>query len=355
MYLARELTDEGLPVDRPQLRRPQPHHRASRAPQGGGRRPRGRAHPPAGRGAPLVPVRTICRPDRLTQSHRYPRLGEQMEAALQSPEITDTHKSTAPTTSNRMKLSCSRESFLSRLGVAVRGVSTRSAIQALSGVLIRADAGGVELQATDMELGIRIKVDAKVESRGHGGPAGAASARRHPLAARRTTCRSSTARASRTSRSSRVGALPPAHPSARGLPEAARGRRQRAHRGPGRGVRGDDRARGPRGLERRDPAAPHRRARVGLRRRAADGGHRLLPAERQGDEARTALAATWRRTCRPGPFRSWPRRRDDGAERSASPPSRTRSCSAPAKSSCPRGWSKVDSRTTSSSARGLRA
>ena len=65
-----------------------------------------------------------------------------------------------------MKLSCSRETFLGRLGIAVRGVSTRSAIQALSGVLIRADGGAVELQATDMELGIRIKVDATAEREG---------------------------------------------------------------------------------------------------------------------------------------------------------------------------------------------
>jgi DNA polymerase-3 subunit beta len=48
--------------------------------------------------------------------------------------------------------------------VAARGVSTRSSIQTLSGVLIREEAGAVELQATDMEIGIRVKVDAEVES-----------------------------------------------------------------------------------------------------------------------------------------------------------------------------------------------
>lgn len=65
-----------------------------------------------------------------------------------------------------MKLSTSRETFLARLGVAVRGASTRSAIQALSGVLIRADADGLELQATDMELGIRVRAEASVEREG---------------------------------------------------------------------------------------------------------------------------------------------------------------------------------------------
>jgi DNA polymerase-3 subunit beta len=63
-----------------------------------------------------------------------------------------------------MKLSVSRDAFLARLGVAARGVSTRSSIQTLSGVLIREEAGGVELQATDMEIGVRVKVDAEVES-----------------------------------------------------------------------------------------------------------------------------------------------------------------------------------------------
>jgi len=58
-----------------------------------------------------------------------------------------------------MKLTVSRETFLSQLAIAVRGVSSRSAIQTLSGVLLRVDAGGLELQATDMEMGIRVRVD----------------------------------------------------------------------------------------------------------------------------------------------------------------------------------------------------
>jgi DNA polymerase III subunit beta len=57
-----------------------------------------------------------------------------------------------------MKLTVSRETFLSRLGIAVRGVSTRSAIQTLSGVLLRTQNGKLELQATDMEMGIRVGI-----------------------------------------------------------------------------------------------------------------------------------------------------------------------------------------------------
>jgi DNA polymerase III subunit beta len=65
-----------------------------------------------------------------------------------------------------MKLSTSRQHFLGALGIAVRGVSTRSAIQTLSGVQLRAESGSLELQATDMELGVRVSHDAEVERDG---------------------------------------------------------------------------------------------------------------------------------------------------------------------------------------------
>jgi DNA polymerase III subunit beta len=60
-----------------------------------------------------------------------------------------------------LKLAVSRETFLNRLGIAVRGVSTRSAIQTLSGVLLKVEGGAAELQATDMELGVRVALDVK--------------------------------------------------------------------------------------------------------------------------------------------------------------------------------------------------
>ena len=66
-----------------------------------------------------------------------------------------------------MKFSTSREKFIGSLGIAVRGVSTRSAIQTLAGIRIDArEAGDVELQATDMELGIRVSAEASVEREG---------------------------------------------------------------------------------------------------------------------------------------------------------------------------------------------
>lgn len=65
-----------------------------------------------------------------------------------------------------MKLVLSRDSFLDRLGIVARGVSTRSAIQTLSGVLLSVADGSTELQATDTELGLRATVDATVERAG---------------------------------------------------------------------------------------------------------------------------------------------------------------------------------------------
>ena len=65
-----------------------------------------------------------------------------------------------------MKFSVSKDQLLANLGVAVRGVSTRSAIQTLSGVMIRVENGAAELQATDMELGIRIGLPVSVEREG---------------------------------------------------------------------------------------------------------------------------------------------------------------------------------------------
>ena len=46
-----------------------------------------------------------------------------------------------------MKLTVSRETFLAKLGIAVRGASTRSPIQTLAGVLLKVEDGHAELEA----------------------------------------------------------------------------------------------------------------------------------------------------------------------------------------------------------------
>jgi DNA polymerase-3 subunit beta len=65
-----------------------------------------------------------------------------------------------------MKIICTRDELVAKLGVVARAVSTRGSVQVLSGVLVRAETGAVELAATDMELSLRTSLDAQVDGEG---------------------------------------------------------------------------------------------------------------------------------------------------------------------------------------------
>jgi DNA polymerase III subunit beta len=69
-----------------------------------------------------------------------------------------------------VKLSTSTQELLAQLQTVARVASTRSAVQALSGVQIAAEGqgedAGVELRATDMEVGLRVPLQAAVERPG---------------------------------------------------------------------------------------------------------------------------------------------------------------------------------------------
>jgi len=65
-----------------------------------------------------------------------------------------------------VKLSTTSSELLGQLQTASRVASTRSAVQALSGVQIHAAGGSVELRATDMEIGLRVPLIAQVEREG---------------------------------------------------------------------------------------------------------------------------------------------------------------------------------------------
>ncbi len=65
-----------------------------------------------------------------------------------------------------MKISCARDELALKLGIVSRGVSTRSAVQILSGILLQAEAGVLQLAATDMELSLRTTLEAQVEGEG---------------------------------------------------------------------------------------------------------------------------------------------------------------------------------------------
>jgi DNA polymerase-3 subunit beta len=65
-----------------------------------------------------------------------------------------------------MKLSLSRDALLTQLQTVSRVASTHSAVQALSGAQIHATADGAEVRATDLEMGLRIPLEATVEREG---------------------------------------------------------------------------------------------------------------------------------------------------------------------------------------------
>jgi DNA polymerase-3 subunit beta len=61
---------------------------------------------------------------------------------------------------------CPRDELTRALGVVSRGVSTRTTVQILAGILLHASGGKLELAATDMELSLRTSIDAQIESEG---------------------------------------------------------------------------------------------------------------------------------------------------------------------------------------------
>jgi DNA polymerase-3 subunit beta len=65
-----------------------------------------------------------------------------------------------------MKLSCSKDELVAKLAIVARGVSTRTAVQILAGILLRAEDGRLDLAATDMELSLRTSLEAQVDGDG---------------------------------------------------------------------------------------------------------------------------------------------------------------------------------------------
>ena len=65
-----------------------------------------------------------------------------------------------------LRVTCPRDELARALGVVSRGVSTRTTVQILAGILLHASGGQLELAATDMELSLRTSFDASIESEG---------------------------------------------------------------------------------------------------------------------------------------------------------------------------------------------
>jgi DNA polymerase III subunit beta len=65
-----------------------------------------------------------------------------------------------------LKVTCSRDELTRALGIVSRGVSTRTTVQILAGILLQASDGKLALAATDMELSLRTSLEAQVEAEG---------------------------------------------------------------------------------------------------------------------------------------------------------------------------------------------
>jgi DNA polymerase-3 subunit beta len=65
-----------------------------------------------------------------------------------------------------LRLTCSREELVEKLGVVGRAVSMRPSVQILSGISLQAEGGRLALAATDMELSLRSSLEAEVVEEG---------------------------------------------------------------------------------------------------------------------------------------------------------------------------------------------
>src|SRR4051812_49828500 len=67
-----------------------------------------------------------------------------------------------------LKAVCSRDELSRALGIVSRGVSTRTTVQILAGILLDATGGKLNLPPTDMELSLRTPPQAPGETGGAG-------------------------------------------------------------------------------------------------------------------------------------------------------------------------------------------
>jgi DNA polymerase-3 subunit beta len=77
---------------------------------------------------------------------------------------TDVEPQTA--SSGNLRIACDRDVLATRIGVVNRAVSTRSAVQVLSGIRLSSRGSHVELAATDMELSLRTEMAASKADEG---------------------------------------------------------------------------------------------------------------------------------------------------------------------------------------------
>jgi DNA polymerase-3 subunit beta len=69
-------------------------------------------------------------------------------------------------TAAELRVESTRNELAAALGVVARGLSTRSAVQVLTGILLQPEDNGLTLAATDMEVSLRASVAADVQGDG---------------------------------------------------------------------------------------------------------------------------------------------------------------------------------------------
>jgi DNA polymerase-3 subunit beta len=65
-----------------------------------------------------------------------------------------------------LKIRCSKDDLVARLGVVSRGLSARPSVQIFGGMLLQASGDQLELSATDMELSVRAQLEVEVLGEG---------------------------------------------------------------------------------------------------------------------------------------------------------------------------------------------
>lgn len=79
---------------------------------------------------------------------------------------TDTAITESPVGAGALNLVCDRDELAAHVATVTRAVSTRSAVQVLSGIKLASTEGVLELSATDMELSLRTSMGARSSSSG---------------------------------------------------------------------------------------------------------------------------------------------------------------------------------------------
>jgi DNA polymerase III subunit beta len=69
-------------------------------------------------------------------------------------------------TGTSLKTTVARDELIRQLAIVSRAASTRTTVQVLAGILVRAESGGLQLSATDMEISLRTSLEAEVETEG---------------------------------------------------------------------------------------------------------------------------------------------------------------------------------------------